>query len=84
MSHCSPVKSTSPAAFKPRAATDGEFESAKHLPYAQIAICSGHHASGYSTCSIGTVSVFSKKHLLRCLVMDGQAGSRILQGYADS
>ena len=37
MSHCSPVRSTSPAAFKPRAATDGEFESAKHLPYAQIA-----------------------------------------------
>lgn len=36
MSHCSPVKSTSPAVFKPNAATDGKYEAAKHLPYPQI------------------------------------------------
>ena len=36
MSHCSPVKSTSPADFKPKAATDGEYDTAEHLPYPQI------------------------------------------------
>lgn len=36
LSHCSPVSSTAPADFKPKAATDEEFESAKHLPYPQI------------------------------------------------
>ena len=38
MLHCSPVKSTSPADFKPKAATDGEYETAKHLPYPQIVV----------------------------------------------
>ena len=33
MSHCSPVKTTLPAEFKP---TDGEHKTAKHLPYPQI------------------------------------------------
>ena len=44
MSHCSPVKSTTPADFKPKMATNGEYEAAKHLPYPQI-VCSPLYAA---------------------------------------
>jgi hypothetical protein len=36
MSLCAPVKSTTPADFRPKTATDGKFKNAKHLPYPQI------------------------------------------------
>ena len=105
LSHCSPVRSTSPANFRPKAAADGGYEAAKHLPYPQI-VGSLLYAAVITRPDIAhAVSVLSRylakwndshyraaKHLLRyirgtsdlCLVMDGQAGSRILQGYADA
>lgn len=94
-----------PSQFKPRVATDEEFESVKHLDYPQIAgsvlylstitrpdiaFAAGVLARYISKWNLD--HYLAAKHLLRylratsdlCLVYDGEAGKRMLLGWADA
>ena len=70
MSHCSPVKSTSPADIKPKAATDGKRScKAPSLPSnCRIpSICGGHYTSRHRPRCFGLIAILGEMERIALL-----------------